>query len=187
MKTVAPQPATTPPMRPTTKVRRRSPRILAGLCAIGIVAIGIVMAVHPGAAARLSSQFEMHFDNLTYHIQTGGTLSDVTQDGQGRISGTMTVNPPLFGTGRFTGTRDGSTIHLTGAQNGNYLGTLIANGDVSGTYTYPGQHGAWQATPTRPVATWPPWWLWLLLAVATAGLVVSVGWGLTSARRTRPV
>ena len=193
--TVAPQLATPPSMRPPTKVSRRSPKILAGLCTIGIVAIGIVMAVHPGSAsrvaARLSSQFEMHFDNLTYHIQTGGTLTDVTQDGQGRISGTMTVNPPLFGTGRFTGTRDGSTIHFAGAQNGNYLGTLIANGDVRGTYTYPGQHGAWRATPTRPVTTskpaWPPWWLWLLLAVATAGLVASVGWGFTSARRTRPV
>jgi hypothetical protein len=191
MKTEAPQPASTPPTRPPARGHRRAPKFLAWLCTIGIVAIAVVVVVHPGSAsapAQLSSQFEMHFDNLSYHIQTGGALSDVTQDGQGRISGSMTVNPPLIGTGRFTGTRGGSTIHFAGAQGGTYVGTLIANGDVSGTYAYPGQHGAWQATPTGPATNtpaWPPWWLWLLLAVAVAGLLVSVGWGFTSTRHAR--
>jgi hypothetical protein len=193
--TAASKLATAPPKRRSSEAGRRLASILALLCAMGVAAIAIVMAVHPGAAppaaTRLSSQFEMHFDNLTYHIQTDGTLTHVIQQARGRISGTMTVDAPLYGTGRVTGTRDGSTIHFAGAQNGTYQGTLTADGQVRGTYTYPGQHGEWRAIPTRPVTTskpaWPPWWLWLLLAAAAVGLVASGAWALTSTRQTRPV
>jgi hypothetical protein len=101
----------------------------------------------------------------------------------------MTVNPPLYGTGHFTGTRIGSTIHFAGPERGDYRGVVDATGDAHGTYTYATQHGTWRATTTQPVATnnsgWPPWWLWLLLVVAAAGFVPSVVWALTSARRTR--
>jgi len=171
---------------------RRAAAALAGLGALGVIGVLSVLVLHghgSTAARRLSSAFAMRFDNLTYHSQAGGTLTAVTEDRQGRITGTMTVNAPLYGTGPVTGTREDTAIRFAGTQNGRYEGTLSARGELRGTYTYPGQHGEWRATPLRAMpartAGWPPWWLWLLLALAASVLVTGLALSWTSARRPR--
>jgi hypothetical protein len=146
----------------------------AGWAAVGVVVIAcvvVVFALTRGSSdspVGLASTYTMSFDNLTYDIQTDGSLTDVTEDQDGNIRGQMTVGPRLFGTGPFTGTFADDTIDFDGVQNGVYTGTIDAHGVLSGTYTYLSQQGRWTATPTN-VSTSDgsgiPWWLWLVCAV----------------------
>ncbi len=114
----------------------------------------------------------MTFDNLTFDIQTDGSLTEVREDQNGDIRGQMTVGPRLYGTGPFTGTFADGTIDFVGQSQGVYTGIISSEGVLSGTYTYTSQRGEWTATPTETEAASDglPWWLWL----AVAGLVVAV-------------
>jgi len=109
----------------------------------------------------------MTFDNTTYNETSDGSLTGIVEDQQGDISGEMTVDPPLGGTGAFTGTVTDATITFDvtgGAGGGVYTGTVNAQGVLSGTYQYTeppysGQIGTWQATPNGagtppPAAGW---------------------------------
>jgi hypothetical protein len=99
------------------------------------------------AAGGLASSYLMNFDNLTYSTTSTGSLTDMTVNKSGAVSGEMTVNPPLYGTGSLTGKIKGDTITFS-ALDGDYKGTLDASTkQISGTYTYPGQDGEWTATP----------------------------------------
>jgi hypothetical protein len=121
----------------------------------------------------------MTFDNLTYNVRSDGTLTGVTEDQQGNISGQMTIHSPLFGTGSFTGTVTNTAINFVGASRGVYTGTVNAQGILSGTYSYGSQHGTWQATPTQTThlstsgksAGGLPLWLWLLVLALLAVII----------------
>jgi 4-amino-4-deoxy-L-arabinose transferase-like glycosyltransferase len=132
-----------------------------------------------GAPDQLASSYTMTFDNLSFDIQSDGSLTDVSQDEDGAIHGQMTVNSPLGGTGSFTGTYKDGAIEFKGAAEGAYTGTVDSDGAVTGTYLYSaggydGQHGNWTATPDEKPASSGgiPWWAWIvvLLLVVAAGL-----------------
>src|SRR5450755_2906662 len=94
-----------------------------------------------------------------------------------RISGEMTVGPPLYGTGVLTGTVTDTTINFVVPSDvvgtGVYTGTVNAEGVLSGTYTYPGQTGIWRATLAPPVNTAPP----RVTGPTTAGVTLSCSTG----------
>jgi len=132
----------------------RRPRRLALLTIVGVLlamagAVPAASAVTPKAPASsgLASSYAMNFDNLTYSTTADGSLSDISVDASGDVTGTMTVDPPLEGTGPLTGTLSDGTFTFT-VGDGDYTGTVDATTlAISGTYTYPGQNGTWTATP----------------------------------------
>lgn len=134
------------------KGRRRSARRVARLSVIAVVA-GLGLPALPGTpalatppAVRLAPAYTMKFHNITYDMDSDGMLSVASVDPQGNVTGSMTVNPPLGGTGPLRGTLSGSSLTFT-VSDGTYQGVVDATGTLSGTYTYPGQTGAWTATP----------------------------------------
>ena len=157
--------------------RRRSWRRLAWAIVVGVVVLACVVVAfvlsRGDSSVGLSSTYDMTYDNLTYDIQTDGSLTEVTQDENGDIRGQITVGPGLHGTGSFTGTFSDGTIDFVTETNGVYTGTISSKGVLSGTYVaWRTQRGEWTATPTETEAASEglPWWLWL----AVAGLVVAV-------------
>jgi hypothetical protein len=145
-----------------------------GVQSFGVQSLAAAAPVSSAAATlstpsliQLASSYNMTFDNTTYDIMADGSLSGITEDQQGNISGQMTVDPPLEGTGPFTGTVSNTTINFALAgTDGSYTGTVNAQGTLSGTYTYSapgpfaGQSGTWQATadvdPTSPTVACSP-------------------------------
>jgi len=136
---------------------RPLPRLLAFLasllCVLAALA-GTVPAARAAtsgatapAVAKLAPSYLMYFDNLTYSTTSTGSLTSMSVDKSGKVSGYMTVNPPLYGTSALSGTLKGATITFS-AGGGDYTGTVNASTrQISGTYTYPGQNGVWKATP----------------------------------------
>ena len=158
--------------------RRRSAWAAMG-AGLGVAVVIAVMLIHPGAASEqsdLQTTYVMRFDNLTVNARSTGTLTHVHVDGNGGLTGTMTVNPPLYGTGPLTGHAASRTLAFNGAQQGAYQGHLGLDGVITGTYTYPNQHGTWQASPSNPPQrqTWPPIWFWLLLLALLLALALSL-------------
>jgi hypothetical protein len=111
-------------------------------------------------AAGLATTYNTTYDNLTYGISSVGTLTQVTENAAGDITGQLTVDPPLYGSGPFTGTVNGNAINFTvesvtpnpaGGTSGTFTGTIGLQGSLSGTYaddTSNGpQNGNWTATP----------------------------------------
>lgn len=144
------------------------------------VALAVALALFQGGAASpvLASNYRMSFDNLTFGIISDGSL--VFSDEQ-NLAGTLTVNPPLYGTGPITGTFDGRTMTLDGAGNGRFTGMLLDDGTLRGTYSYgsgsfAGQHGQWHAEPTsKPDTPFSlPWWLWFVVAALVAGAALAL-------------
>lgn len=141
-------------MKPNVRPWLRLLVVLAGL--LGVVSAGTVAVpaaraapsramAHAGVA--LAPSYLMHFDNLTYSTISDGSLTNMSVE-SGSVSGYMTVNPPLYGTGPVSGTLSGDTITFTGTGDSTYTGTVNASTlQMSGTYTYPGQNGVWSATP----------------------------------------
>jgi hypothetical protein len=140
-------------MKLTIWSRLRLLALLTGLLGVLTALTGAVpataattLAAAP-TAARLASSYLMNFDNLTYSETSDGSLTSMSVDTSGAVSGYMTVDPPLTGTGPLSGTLSGSTIKFS-VDGGTYTGTVNASTlDISGTYTYPGQNGVWKATP----------------------------------------
>jgi hypothetical protein len=146
--------------RPSATGRRRISVALVLVTSMYVLAAGGAQAfAATGSLVQLSSTYSMTFDNLTLNTQAAGTLSGIKEDQYGNLSGQMTVNPPLYGTGSFTGTASSTTINfvVTGT-GGVYTATMNAQGTLTGTYTYPGQQGTWQAIPTpdtsAPSVSW---------------------------------
>jgi hypothetical protein len=91
---------------------------------------------------RLASAYSGTVHNTTYDISSTFRLSSVTADQNGNISGQMTVDPPLYGSGPFTGRVSGSSVTFTvNSTPGNSIGVthIIFSGTVvqaamSGTY-----------------------------------------------------
>ena len=127
--------------------------LVAPLCALALLAgaAPTASATASDAAAptaeKISASYLMNFDNITYSTTSTGSLTDMSVSKSGDVSGQMTVNPPLYGTGALTGTLKGDTIKFS-ALDGDYKGTVdLSTLQISGTYTYPGQNGEWTATP----------------------------------------
>jgi GH24 family phage-related lysozyme (muramidase) len=138
-------------------------RGLVGKAMAAVVAAGLLAglaageAAHAGvsAAGELRSSYSMTFDNTTFGITATGSLTGITENSAGKISGYMMVNSPLGGSGSFTGTVSGTTVTFDppGAE---YTGTLSANGAAitGGTYSYPSiaQQGTWTADAVKHCA-----------------------------------
>jgi hypothetical protein len=161
-------------------VSRRSQKrgvvFAVGVAIVAALAIVFVLIRGSSSPVGLSSTYTMTFDNLTYDIQTDGSLTDIAEDADGAVHGQMIVGPRLSGTGPITGKFGDGALEFDGAQNGVYTGTLDDDGVLNGTYTYGSQQGTWTATPTDRPATAGggiPWWLWLAVA---AVLIVLVGY-----------
>lgn len=119
-------------------------------------------------AAGLATTYDTTYDNFTYGISSVGNLTQVTENAAGDITGQLTVDPPLYGSGPFTGTVNGNAIKFTVESDspnpGNatsvvLTGTIGLQGSLSGTYIAytsdgrPAQNGNWTATPltkTKP-------------------------------------
>ena len=92
--------------------------------------------------------------NNTVNISSSLSLTSVTEDSQGNISGSAFVGRPLVGSGPFTGTIGiDRTIQFTVTPNDNagvstihFDGMVQANGSMSGTYTVSGtgETGTWK-------------------------------------------
>ena len=157
--------------------RPRSRRRLVWVAVVALGVVGCVIAFllsrGSGPPDHLSSSYTMTFDNTTFDTQSDGSLTDVA-DSDGKATGQMTVNPPLGGTGPFTGTYKDGTFTFVGAAEGTYTGTVDSEGFVTGTYVYSsggfeGQHGNWTATPSeKPSSGGLPPWLWLVAAAVLA-------------------
>lgn len=91
------------------------------------------------------------------NVSASASISSVIQDQQGNISGNMTIQLPLTGSGLFKGTvrSDGSIQFTVMSNDGSgytsiqFTGTIHQDGSMSGTYTLPGttQGGTWQFKP----------------------------------------
>lgn len=116
-------------------------------------------------AAGLATMYNMTYDNLTYGISSTGTLTQVAENAAGDITGQLTVDPPLYGSGPFTGTVNGNAIEFTvesdtpnpgNATSVMFTGTIGLPGSLSGTYItkssggQPSQNGNWTAVPAAP-------------------------------------
>ncbi len=139
------------------KVTTHPPRLIALLACLLCVFAALAGAVPAArattteatapAAAKLAPSYLMYFDNLTYSTTSTGSLTSMSANQSGKVSGEMTVNPPLYGTSALSGTLKGATIKFS-ASGGSYTGTVDASTrQISGSYTYPGQNGVWKATP----------------------------------------
>jgi hypothetical protein len=142
---------------PFRSVRRRVALILAWVIPSALVVTVSVTGLAPAANAASAAQvvaasYKMYFYNETYSTPSDGSLTSMSVDGAGNLTGFMTVNPPLFGTGSLTGTVSNGKVHFT-VSGGDYTGTVNASTlDLAGTYTYPGQTGQWHATPANQCA-----------------------------------
>jgi hypothetical protein len=140
-------------MKLAVRSRLRSGAVLLGsLGVLAVLAGGSPAAQAATSAASLASSYSMNFDNLTYSETSGGSLADMAVSASGAVTGQMTVNSPLTGTGALTGTLNGDTIKFS-VGSGDYTGTVNATTrDMSGTYSYPGQNGTWTAAPVSSSA-----------------------------------
>jgi hypothetical protein len=91
------------------------------------------------------------------NTSANAALSSIVQDQQGDISGNMTIQLPLTGSGPFTGTvSSNGSIQFTVIPTDSsgyaaimFTGTIHSDGSMSGRYTLPGtnQGGTWQFKP----------------------------------------
>jgi hypothetical protein len=134
------------------------------------LALGLAAMPSLGApVAPLVSTYHGTVTNLTVNETATITLTAVTEDGQGNISGQSIVDPPLYGGGPFTGAVSGTTVNFTSKSEGDSLcpaaactvaftGTIGSAGAMSGTYTAsytggPSQNGTWQLSPATTTET----------------------------------
>jgi hypothetical protein len=89
--------------------------------------------------------------NTTYDVMSTISLSFTKAGSQ--IQGTFTVDPPLIGSGPFTGTVSTTNIQFVvspadGSATLTFTGTFQSDGSISGSYgTSAGQAGTWQVAP----------------------------------------
>ena len=89
--------------------------------------------------------------NTSYDVKSTISISFTKVGSQ--IQGTFTVDPPLIGSGPFTGTISTTTIQFVvspedGSADLTFTGTFKSDGSISGSYsTSAGQAGTWQVVP----------------------------------------
>jgi hypothetical protein len=125
-----------------------------GLSVLAAISVPVTTVFAASAAdARVAASYTMSFDNTTYGETASGSLTDIKENGAGHITGYMTVDAPLGGSGDFTGTVSGATVKFS--VSGGYYAGKVNKEDTSirGTYSYPSldQVGTWQATISSPV------------------------------------
>jgi hypothetical protein len=119
------------------------------------LAIGIFRPTAPTSQSipQLASSYQGTGHNITYNVTGSLTLSSITEDQQGNISGQVIWGSPLSGSGPFTGTVSSDhSINFTSNGEGftiTYTGTVSAQNTISGNYsTDTGQTGTWQVSAT---------------------------------------
>jgi hypothetical protein len=146
---------------------------LAGVALATVVltlALGLSAMPSLGAPVTpVASTYHGTVTNLTVNETAAITLTAVTEDEQGDISGQSIVDPPLYGGGPFTGTVSGTTVKFTSRSEGDSLcpagactvvftGTVGQAGAMSGTYAASysegaSQNGTWQLSPATTTET----------------------------------
>jgi hypothetical protein len=150
--------------------RRRLASVALATVVLTLV-MGLAALPSLGAApiAPLVSTYHGTVDNLTVNESAAFTLTAVTENEQGNISGQSIVDPPLYGGGPFSGTVSGTTVKFTSRSEGDSLcpagactvvftGTVSQAGEMSGTYAAsysegPPQNGTWQLSPATTAET----------------------------------
>ena len=129
---------------------------LAGLlCVLTALAGAVPASAASGttpAAAKLFLSYSASYDNLTYGITSTGSLTNMTVNAAGDVSGYLTVNPPLYGTSELSGKLTGDTLTFSTGAGGDFTSTVNAStGKISGTYDFPSvdQNGTFTATPLK--------------------------------------
>ena len=103
-------------------------------------------------AVKLAPAYLAYYDNLTYATAADGTLTSMWVSPSGHVSGYLTVDPPLAGSGPLSGTLTGNTISFAHGAGG-FTGTRnSATLQMSGTYGDSSENGVWKATPASPCA-----------------------------------
>lgn len=138
---------------------------LAAGCLAGVVVLGL-FTFAPSVTAltsmpTLAASYSGTADNTTANLSASMSLKSLKQSGSS-ISGYFQVDPPLGGSGNFTGTVSAQqqiVFDVKSSSNGrsfdiHFTGTIAANGGISGTYTVqytdgsPQQQGTWTVTPS---------------------------------------
>jgi hypothetical protein len=141
-------------------LRARVPLIVA----VGVAALAVGGSVASrGHAADATPAIASSYSGTAHNITYGGTspmtLTGVTADSQGNVSGQAKFAPPLYGDGPFTGAVRNGNVVLTiastvpnpcGCTNIVLTGTVAPQGSWSGTYTVNGQsqRGTWEVSPS---------------------------------------
>lgn len=92
------------------------------------------------------------------NVQSAISLASIKQDQQGHFTCSMTIQPPLVGSGPCTGnvSKNGRIQFTVTPDDGSgiasiqFTGTIHANGSMDGNYTLPGTNevGTWQLSPS---------------------------------------
>ncbi len=156
--------------RTVRRLRRRRRGVLA--TSLVFISLGFAAAQSGGALAvnaatagvpALASSYNGTIHNTTYGLTANLALTGITESSLGIISGVMTVEPPLYGSGPFTGTVSGSSISIAvesttpnlcpgECRSGVFTGTLGPQGILNGSYiVYKAsdvpENGTWEARP----------------------------------------
>jgi hypothetical protein len=105
----------------------------------------------PTTPASTPTTYHGSVHNTTYDVMSTISLSFTTAGSH--IQGTFTVDPPLIGSGPFTGTISTTTIQFVvsptdGSATLTFTGTFQSDGSISGSYgTSAGQAGTWKVVP----------------------------------------
>ena len=160
---VAPYPApppiyTQPVSLSSQKKRGINPLFIASVLVALVLIIGgiifVVIRANTPTYPMLASMYAWNLHNNTVNITSIFTFTDVVEDAQGNISGNAHVGSPLAGSGPFKGSvSTDKSIQFTitpndnaGVSSINCIGTVQADGSLSGTYTVSGtgETGTWQ-------------------------------------------
>jgi hypothetical protein len=148
-------------------------RLASVALAAVVLMLALGLAASPSLAAApvapLASTYHGTVNNLTVSQTAAFTLTAVTEDEHGNISGQSIVALPLYGGGPFTGTVSGTSVSFTSKSEGDSLcpagactvvfnGTIGSAGAMSGTYAAsysegPSQNGTWQLSPATTAET----------------------------------
>jgi hypothetical protein len=113
----------------------------------GVVAGGVVALSHKPARTELNTSYLMAYDNTTHNVHAYGELSHVTETSKGAITGQLTVDAPLEGSGPIVGQVNGSNLTFTvTTTSASFKGTVHSDDTISGTYASGGQVGTWLAS-----------------------------------------
>lgn len=148
------------------------------------LAIALLLWPHRASAPTLVSTYGQSYRNLTYKVSSTGMIDGLHKDStSGAFVGTMTIKPPLYGTGPIKGVLSGRTFTYSSVSGGEYTARLGDDGVLTGTYSYgagafTGQRGTWRATPVgfRRTYTGLPTWLWFVVAGLAGAAAVASAW-----------
>jgi len=135
------------------------------------LALALLLWPHRASAPTLVSAYGQSYHNLTYNSSSTGRIDGLHKDRAGAFVGTMTIEPPLYGSGPIKGQLSGRTFTYSSASGGQYTALLGDDGALTGTYAYGpgifnGQKGTWSADPIgfHRAYNGLPTWLWFVVA-----------------------